>query len=479
MLRFKSKRAHTRRVPNTVSAAIDVIIVMLSMVGAYWLRFIVFDGERSSSTPLEHVLWSVLMSPVYILLYSLFGMYDRRSTNETTKAIGRLTICNTLAMMLFVDIIFVFRMVNFSRWLIVIAWLLTNLLSYFKVIVIDAVRREGYRRGFDQLRVLVVGSGEAAKAYFQGNRLSQPGSRTVIGNVGAAPLTRRLPVLGNYRNLAHVLDDLVPDEIVIALDPGEYNQLEGILMGCEGSGIKIALLPTYYPYLSSRPFISQEAGLPLIRVNRIPLDNMGLAFLKRLVDIVGSLVLIVLTSPIMLAAAIGTRLSSPGPIVFRQERIGRGRRPFYIYKFRSMRVNSTSNTAWSTRDDPRRTCFGSFMRRYSIDELPQLFNVLKGDMSLVGPRPEIPRYVGSFKNSVPLYMVRHQVRPGMTGWAQVNGLRGDTSIDQRVEFDLFYIENWSLLFDFRILLMTPFKGIVNEQETIDKDEQHGHRRQNH
>ena len=166
----------------------------------------------------------------------------------------------------------------------------------------------------------------------------------------------------------------------------------------------------------------------------------------------------------LLLAAIGTRLSSPGPVIFRQERIGRGRRPFMIYKFRSMRVNDTSDTAWSTHDDPRRTRFGAFMRKYSIDELPQLFNVIKGDMSLVGPRPEIPAYVDEFRQSIPLYMVRHRVRPGITGWAQINGLRGDTPIDKRIEYDLFYIDHWSLTFDLRILLMTPFKGIVNHAE---------------
>ena len=229
-----------------------------------------------------------------------------------------------------------------------------------------------------------------------------------------------------------------------------------------------ALLPSFHQFVSSRPFIEQEAGLPLVRINRIALDNMGLAFVKRLADIVGSFVLIVVTSPIMAMAAVGTKLSSPGPIIFRQTRVGRGRKPFCIFKFRSMRINDASDSAWTTASDPRRTPFGSFMRHYSIDELPQLFNVLKGDMSLVGPRPEIPQHVNSFKLSIPLYMVRHQVRPGMTGWAQVNGLRGDTSVEQRVEYDLFYIENWSLLFDLRILLMTPFRGIVNKQETPSK-----------
>ena len=181
-------------------------------------------------------------------------------------------------------------------------------------------------------------------------------------------------------------------------------------------------------------------------------------------DIVGSLFLIALTSPIMLIAAIGVKLSSPGPIIFRQARVGLNKKVFYMYKFRSMRVNNGSETSWSTNKDNRKTAFGAVIRKFSIDELPQFFNVLKGDMSLVGPRPEIPYFVEQFKTKIPLYMVKHQVRPGITGWAQVNGLRGDTSIEDRIQHDIYYIENWSILFDIRILFLTLWKGIVNQEK---------------
>ena len=157
-------------------------------------------------------------------------------------------------------------------------------------------------------------------------------------------------------------------------------------------------------------------------------------------------------------------LSSPGPIIFRQKRVGLNKKPFYMYKFRSMRVNASSDTGWSTNSDPRKTRFGSFIRKFSIDELPQFFNVLKGDMSLVGPRPELPHFVDQFKEEIPLYMVKHQVRPGITGWAQVNGLRGDTSIKERIEHDVYYIENWSILLDIKILFLTLFKGFVNQEK---------------
>ena len=232
---------------------------------------------------------------------------------------------------------------------------------------------------------------------------------------------------------------------------------------CEKTGTKASIIPFYAAYLPSNPQIDDLDGLALINLRRIPLDNLGNAFLKRAEDILGSLVLILLTSPLMLIAAVGVKLSSPGPILFCQERVGRDKKVFRMYKFRSMRVNTKQQTGWSTDTDPRKTRFGALIRKCSIDELPQLFNVLRGDMSLVGPRPEVPFYVEQFKEEIPRYMVKHQVRPGITGWAQVCGFRGDTSIEKRIEHDLYYIENWNLLFDVKILLMTVFKAVNSEK----------------
>ena len=188
------------------------------------------------------------------------------------------------------------------------------------------------------------------------------------------------------------------------------------------------------------------------------------AFVKRFADILGSLFLIILTSPVMLFTAIGVKLSSPGPVIFKQERIGLNKKHFNMYKFRSMRINDASTSAWSTDEDPRKTKFGSLIRKFSLDELPQFFNVLKGDMSLVGPRPEIPYYVNQFKEEIPLYLVRQQVRPGITGWAQVNGYRGDTSIPERIRHDIWYIEHWSIWLDAKIVLMTIFGGMMNSEK---------------
>lgn len=194
------------------------------------------------------------------------------------------------------------------------------------------------------------------------------------------------------------------------------------------------------------------------------MDNWFKNALKRAFDIVFASVAILITSPVMLFSVLMIKLTSPGPVIFYQERVGLNRKKFMMYKFRSMRVQTDEEerVQWTTKDDPRKTKWGAFMRKTSIDELPQFFNVLKGDMSVVGPRPERPFFVEKFREEIPRYMIKHQVRPGITGWAQVNGLRGDTSIEERINYDLYYIENWTFLFDLQIIFMTVFKGLVNK-----------------
>lgn len=202
----------------------------------------------------------------------------------------------------------------------------------------------------------------------------------------------------------------------------------------------------------------------MINIRHVPLNNALNKFVKRAVDIFGAIVAIILFSPVMLVVSVLIKLTAPGPLIFKQERIGLQNKPFYMYKFRSMIVQKESEEkkGWTTKDDPRVTPVGKFIRKTSIDELPQLFNVLKGDMSLVGPRPERPLFVEKFKEEIPRYMIKHQVRPGLTGWAQVNGYRGDTSIRKRIECDLYYIENWTLGLDFKIILLTFLKGFINK-----------------
>lgn len=244
--------------------------------------------------------------------------------------------------------------------------------------------------GYNQKRVLLVGAGENAEAYMEKVAADRNFGFDVIGYLANCESGIELPYLGTYSQLEEVLRRTQPDEVVAALPAEDGNWMAQIIQTCEKDGTKLSVVPFYIKYISSNPQIDSANGLALINLRRIPLDNLGNAFMKRATDILASLLLIILTSPLMLIAAIGVRLSSPGPIIFKQERVGKGKKTFYMYKFRSMKTNSSENTGWSKNEDDRKTWFGSLIRKCSIDELPQFFNVLKGDMSLIGPRPELP-----------------------------------------------------------------------------------------
>jgi Undecaprenyl-phosphate glucose phosphotransferase len=271
------------------------------------------------------------------------------------------------------------------------------------------------------------------------------------------------PILGGLDQLEATLSRLMIDEVILALPLDAHDKYPKIINMCEKAGVRTLIIPDFFDYLPARPYFDNFAGMPMINVRDIPLDVAGNRLFKRLFDILFSLFAILLTFPIMLAVAIGVMITSRGPIIFKQERVGLNRRTFRMYKFRSMKVlpPGTEDTGWTTANDPRRTRFGTFIRKTSLDELPQFFNVLLGDMSVVGPRPERPYYVDQFREEIPKYMVKHHVRPGITGWAQSNGLRGDTSIEERIKHDIFYIENWSLLFDIKIIFRTIRNGFKN------------------
>lgn len=450
------------------SALIDVVLVIAAMWIAYFIRFNVLAGIDHLGTIGYHLLWAAMSSPVFVYLYGLLGASDYgHSAMDLTRQLGRTVAASTISVGVLIVCVFVFKLVDMSRLLLVLFWFFATLFACLKTIIVRLHLRNLYRQGIAQRYVILVGSGRTARIYVQGLRNANASPFAITGSIGSAPISDDIKLLGDYEDAYAILDGLNPAEVVVAIDADEHDRLYDLLFACEQSGSRVSIVPNYHEFLSSRSYFVMEGTTPTISISHVPLDNVGFAFAKRAFDVIGSLILIILTSPIMLFAAIGTKLSSPGPVIFTQTRVGRGKENFEMYKFRSMRVNEEQDTAWTIADDPRKTKFGSFMRRFSIDELPQLFNVLLGDMSLVGPRPEIPTYVDNFKVSVPLYMVRHQVRPGMTGWAQVNGLRGDTSIEKRVTYDLYYINNWTMLFDLKILLLTPTRGILsNPQENL-------------
>ena len=334
--------------------------------------------------------------------------------------------------------------------------LIRALLQYFR------------EKGYNLKYILLVGYSRAAEEYIKRINSNPQWGYVVRGilddHVPAGTLYKGVKVVGTIENLLYILPENKLDEIAITLSLQDYDHLEHIVDLCEKSGVHTKFIPDYNSLFPSRPYTEDLMGLPVINIRYVPLTNTLNWCMKRVVDILTALVGVVVSSPIMLAAAIAVRLTSRGPVIFKQERIGLHNKPFRMYKFRTMKVQQASaeEKGWTTKDDPRVTKVGKFLRRTSIDELPQLFNILMGDMSVVGPRPERPQFVEQFKEEIPRYMVKHQVRPGLTGWAQINGYRGDTSIKKRIEYDIFYIENWTISFDIKIMFLTIFKGFINK-----------------
>ncbi len=448
---------------NITNAITDGGLIFLSFVAAYLIRFKLLSGIDAVG-PHAYLQLSAVIVPSLLFLYALVGLYDSFRGKRFTKELEMLLYANTIGVAALLAVQYLLWNVHISRMVLAIFYILATGSVSVKRWFLRRLLKHYRSLGYNQKHVLIVGSDKAALKYYSAIRKDLTLGLTPAGYISAGnKAIGKLRRIGGFDKLEKTLETMEIDEVVAALSIEETGYIAQVIQDCEKHGVKLSLIPFYADYMSSHPYIDEVGGIPLMNIRRIPLDNKANAFIKRAMDIVGSLILILLSSPLMLFAAIGTKLSSPGPVIFHQERVGLNKKTFTMYKFRSMRVNDKETSGWSTDYDPRKTRFGSLIRKCSIDELPQFFNVLKGDMSLVGPRPEIPHYVEQFKESIPLYMVKHQVRPGITGWAQVNGYRGDTSIEERIRHDIFYIENWSPLLDIRILLMTVFKVFNSEK----------------
>ena len=271
-----------------------------------------------------------------------------------------------------------------------------------------------------------------------------------------------IPVLGTYLEVAKAIKQTQAHLVIIALPLEFHGQVLNVLNQIGDEMVDIKVVPDLMRHVSLGATVEVFEGLPFIGVRGTPMEGWAVVA-KRATDLVGSLIGLILLSPLLAALALTVRLTSPGPILFRQQRMGLDGRLFTMYKFRSMRIDAEEDCGpvWACPEDPRRTKFGAFLRSTSLDEIPQLFNVFKGEMSLVGPRPERPEFITDFRRNIPQYMLRHKVKAGITGWAQINGWRGNTSLERRIEHDLFYIENWSLRLDLKIIALTPFRGLID------------------
>lgn len=461
-----------QKIYSALLVLVDALICLGSMVLGYFLHFSRYTGSYTITLP-YYLRLMVIVVPVYFLLYHYFNMHDFFRYKSIIVESGKCLKANLTGVIFIFVLLFFLKEVHVSRMVILLFAVFNTAFTTAERILLRNFLRYLRRKGYHLKRLLIVGWNEVSFEFYQKITSNKNLGYQVVGYLCDSPKAKKVKSLlygGALENLPDTLARKDIDEVVISLDDREIHRLGWAIEACEKEGVKSSLLPFYTKYLPTKPYIDEVEGLPLINIRKIPLDNFLNAFVKRAFDVSCSLLMLVLLSPFLLAVAIGVKLSSPGPIVYKQDRIGRNKKIFTMYKFRSMGVQTDGAdlTTWGGRMDERRTKFGEFIRKFSIDELPQLFNVLKGDMSLVGPRPERPFFVEKFKEEIPLYMVKHLVRPGITGWAQVNGWRGDTSIEERIKCDIFYIENWTFLLDIKILFMTVLKGIVNKSEDFSK-----------
>ncbi len=457
---------------NRLHVVIDAFVIAASYVLAWIIRFsdlLLGEPDWVGILPVGHYMSAlVLIVPGFLILYHAFNLYSPKRVQGRRLELANILKANALGVLLIMFVLYMTKENDFSRLMIYI-FLCINVIAEAAVRMgIRCILRDMRKRGLNQKYVILVGYSRAAEEYID-RVIANPQWGYIIrgildDNVAAGTTYRGVKVLGRIANLMVILPYSTLDEIAITLGLNEYYRLEEIVAVCEKSGVHTKFIPDYNNIIPTKPYTEDLLGLPVINIRYVPLTNTFNAAVKRLMDIAGAVFGIVVASPVMLAACLAIKLTSPGPLIYKQERVGLHNKTFRMYKFRSMEVQpeQEEKKAWTVKNDPRVTGVGKFMRRTSIDELPQLFNILKGDMSLVGPRPERPFFVEKFREEIPRYMVKHQVRPGLTGWAQVNGYRGDTSIRKRIEYDLYYIENWTIGFDIKIMFLTIFKGFVNK-----------------
>ena len=450
----------------------DALASNLAMLTAWFLRFnlevIPVTKGTQDFTIYTHLLPIVTL--VFPLAFAVQGLYRIRPTRSKSEEWVSVGIGSVVATVVLSGVLLWVRPGNpdvlYSRATLLLFMLCAIVFVILgRTLVRFAVERR-HRAGKDLDRVLIAGNGELARAVVERMKAHRDrlGFR-IAGYLrnGDDTVLEGLDCLGTIDDAEQVVKAHHIDHVFVALPHASSQAMMALLDRLVRVIVSIHVVPDLLQFMVLRSRVEDIDGLPTINLSETPLEGWS-RFVKRAFDLIVALAALIVLSPVMLVVAIAIWLEDRGPIFYRQERMGLDGKPFEIVKFRSMRVGAEKETGavWADRDDPRRTRIGRLIRAWSVDELPQLLNVLKGDMSVVGPRPERPQFVEQFRAEFPHYMLRHKVRAGMTGWAQVHGWRGNTSIRMRIEHDLYYIENWSLMLDFKILFMTLLHGLRHE-----------------
>ena len=443
---------------------LDICFISASVFVAYWLRF--ESGwldevaiHKGASPPLDYYFQLIpLMGFIWIVALRGVGLYriEEHITLETVAAISKVGLIASITTL--GAIFFIYHNHQYSRWVMILSCVLSVILLSLNRLVIQRFKEAIQQLGIGISRVAVVGFNRTTQQLIHTLQERTGSGYEFVGVLlGEHPPSQPMPhrTLGEFTEVRSLVQKYQIDELFITSPAISHTEILQIVDVCEGLSVRMHLLPDLYEVMIGRTRVADFDGIPVVRLKELPLQGWR-GMVKRGMDILLSGIALIVCSPLMLIIAIAVKLSSPGRVIFRQERVGRDGKPFYIYKFRSMREDAEAGIGhvWASKDDPRQTRLGKFLRRWCLDELPQFFNVLKGDMSLVGPRPEMSGLIDDFSKSIPHYLDRHRVKCGLTGWAQVNGLRGNTSLEKRIRYDLYYIENWSIGLDIKILLRT-------------------------
>jgi exopolysaccharide biosynthesis polyprenyl glycosylphosphotransferase len=452
-----------------IAVICDAAAVAAAWMIAYVIKFRLGLLPILEPVPPEALVFIRLLPIVLVcslLALGFVGLYSptrTRSLFREALPIAKGSILGWLGTL--AALYYFYRTTLYSRELLAIFLFLSPPALIASRALVRRVMKALYAHGLGTQSAGIIGAGRRAQELFRSLQANPwLGLRVVYfvdEEARSEPLCG-LPVLGSFSKLIECMRENPVDTVFVAIPHRNAERLEGVLDTLAKLPLTVAVVPDFSGAITLNSSVAEIEGLPVIQLRDTPITGWH-ALAKRALDFVGSIILLALFGLPMLMLTLLVRVSSPGPVLFKQERMGLGGRPFTLLKFRTMRADAECETGpvWAKENDPRRTLIGSWMRRLSLDELPQFINILRGDMSLVGPRPERLHFVRQFTQDLPAYMLRHNVKAGLTGWAQVNGLRGNTSLTKRLEYDLYYINNWSLAFDVLILLLTPFMGLIN------------------
>ena len=449
---------------------IDLFIIGFTWFFSYYFRF------YSGLIPIEKgippfKIYLYLIIPILFIwgfVFKYFGLYRPKRMSSYFNEIFDITKACTFSVFILIFLTFLFRQYEYSRLVFLGFWAMTIAAMSVERIAFREILRYMRRKGYNLRYALIVGTGVLAEDVLKRIESHPDLGVKVVGFISSneyssAKPFKGIPVAGIYKDIRGIIKEKGIDQIIIALPAGEHNITVEILKDIGDDMVDIKVVPDLYEFMSLRGGVEEFDGLPIISLQDTPLYGWNIV-IKRATDVIVSIIALIIILPLMVLIAALIKLASPGPVFYKQERMGIGGDTFQMLKFRTMRTDAEKATGpvWARKDDPRSTKLGSFLRKTSLDELPQFINVFKGDMSIVGPRPERPVFIEDFRKKIPKYMLRHKMKAGITGWAQVNGWRGNTSLERRIECDLFYIENWSLLLDIKIMWLTIWKGLINK-----------------